>query len=71
VNASGWGDAQARAMPLAEWNDSAVSYPSDRCVARAGIKFTQPVLDTLRLSPVVHPNQESHRLEAIAERFGI
>jgi DNA polymerase-3 subunit epsilon len=29
------------------------------------------VLDTLLLSAVVHPNQESHRLEAIAERFGI
>ena len=29
------------------------------------------MLDTLLLSAVVHPNQESHRLEAIAERFGI
>jgi DNA polymerase III subunit epsilon len=29
------------------------------------------VLDTLLLSAVVHPNQPSHRLEAIAERFGI
>ncbi|MBK7277680.1 MAG: DNA polymerase III subunit epsilon [Betaproteobacteria bacterium] len=39
--------------------------------ARSGVVFDQPVLDTLLLSAVVHPNQESHRLEAIAERFGI
>ncbi|WP_426147961.1 exonuclease domain-containing protein [Polaromonas sp. DSR2-3-2] len=36
-----------------------------------GVAFHQPVLDTLLLSAVVHPNQESHRLEAIAERFNI
>ena len=29
------------------------------------------MLDTLLLSAVVHPRQESHRLEAIAERFGV
>jgi DNA polymerase-3 subunit epsilon len=39
--------------------------------ARTGMAFHQPVLDTLLLSAVVHPNQESHRLEAIAERFNI
>jgi len=39
--------------------------------AVTGLTFDQPVLDTLLLSAVVHPNQESHRLEAIAERFGI
>jgi DNA polymerase-3 subunit epsilon len=39
--------------------------------ARSGVVFDHPVLDTLLLSAVVHPNQESHRLEAIAERFGI
>ena len=38
---------------------------------RSGVVFDHPVLDTLLLSAVVHPNQESHRLEAIAERFGI
>ena len=38
---------------------------------RTGIAFHHPVLDTLLLSAVVHPNQESHRLEAIAERFNI
>ena len=36
-----------------------------------GVVFHQPVLDTLLLSAVVHPNQESHRLEAIAERFNV
>ena len=35
------------------------------------LRFDQPVLDTLLLSPVIHPNQESHRLEAIAERMGV
>lgn len=39
--------------------------------ASTGITFHQPVLDTLLLSAVVHPHQESHRLEAIAERFNI
>ena len=38
---------------------------------RAGVRFDQPVLDTLLLSALVHPNQESHRLEALAERFGV
>jgi DNA polymerase III subunit epsilon len=38
---------------------------------RTGLRFDQPVLDTLLLSAVVHPNQESHRLEAIAERLGV
>ncbi len=36
-----------------------------------GVVFEQPVLDTLLLSAVIHPNQESHRLEAIAERFNV
>jgi DNA polymerase-3 subunit epsilon len=36
-----------------------------------GIKFSQPVLDTLLLSPVVHPFDPDHRLEAMAQRLGI
>jgi DNA polymerase-3 subunit epsilon len=36
-----------------------------------GICFRQPVLDTLLLSAVIHPNQESHKLEAICARLGI
>ncbi len=36
-----------------------------------GLRFDQPVLDTLLLSAVIHPNQASHRLEAIAERLGL
>lgn len=39
--------------------------------ARTGIRFSQPVLDTLLLSAVVHPNQESHKLDVILERLGI
>jgi DNA polymerase-3 subunit epsilon len=39
--------------------------------APTGVRFDHPVLDTLLLSAVVHPNQESHRLEAIAERFDV
>lgn len=38
---------------------------------RTGIAFTQPVLDTLLLSAVVHPTEESHSLESIAEKLGI
>ncbi|MCL2346113.1 MAG: exonuclease domain-containing protein [Desulfobulbus sp.] len=38
---------------------------------RTGFSFAQPVLDTLLLSAVAHPNQESHKLDAIAERLGV
>jgi DNA polymerase-3 subunit epsilon len=39
--------------------------------ATTGIRFDRPVLDTFLLSAVLFPNQESHRLEAIAERLGV
>ena len=38
---------------------------------QTGQVFDHPVLDTLLLSAVIHPNQDSHRLEAIAERFNV
>jgi len=38
---------------------------------QTGVRFDHPVLDTLLLSAVVHPHQDSHRLEALAERFNI
>jgi DNA polymerase-3 subunit epsilon len=38
---------------------------------RTGLRFAQPVLDTLLLSAVVHPNQESHKLDVILERLGV
>jgi len=39
--------------------------------AQSGVAFEQPVLDTLLLSDLVHPQQESHGLEAIAQRLGV
>lgn len=41
--------------------------------ASAGVRFIQPVLDTLLLSALVHPGHpdEEHRLEQIAARLGI
>ena len=39
--------------------------------ASAGIRFAQPVLDTLLLSAAVHPAHQDHRLESIAERLGV
>jgi DNA polymerase-3 subunit epsilon len=38
---------------------------------RTGLRFDQPVLDTLLLSPILHPQQETHKLEAIAQRLGV
>jgi DNA polymerase-3 subunit epsilon len=39
--------------------------------AATGVRFDRPVLDTFLLSAVLFPNQETHRLEAIAERLGV
>ncbi len=38
---------------------------------KTGIKFDNPVLDTLLLSSVIHPHQESHALEGLAERLNV
>jgi DNA polymerase-3 subunit epsilon len=37
----------------------------------SGVHFDQPVLDTLLLASVAQPHEPSHRLEALAERFGV
>ncbi|HKJ04183.1 MAG TPA: exonuclease domain-containing protein [Geopsychrobacteraceae bacterium] len=37
----------------------------------SGIHFDNPVLDTLLLSSVIHPNQSTHALEGLAERLDV
>ncbi len=37
----------------------------------ADVRFTQPVLDTLFLSALIHPMHRYHSLEAVSERLGI
>ena len=39
--------------------------------AETGVKFANPVLDTLLLSAVLHPSHENHDLEAISQRLGV
>ncbi len=39
--------------------------------AETGVRFINPVLDTLLLSSVVHPSQGRHDMESISQRLGI
>ncbi len=39
--------------------------------AKTGVKFINPVIDTMLISAVVHPAHNNHNLEAIAGRLGI
>ena len=39
--------------------------------ASTGVRFTQPVLDTLLLSAMLHPSLDDHRLETMADRLGV
>ena len=39
--------------------------------AQTGVKFVNPVLDTLLLSTIIHPHQESHSLDEIAARLSL
>lgn len=39
--------------------------------AATGLRFDHPLLDTLLLSSVLHPAEDSHSLEAVAARLGV
>jgi DNA polymerase-3 subunit epsilon len=39
--------------------------------AQTRVVFDQPLLDTLLLSAAIQPTQDSHNLEAIAQRLGV
>ncbi|MCG8351537.1 MAG: hypothetical protein MI924_27535, partial [Chloroflexales bacterium] len=39
--------------------------------AKTGVKFSNPVLDTLLLAAVINSNQEDHSIEAVARALGV
>ncbi|MFS8035477.1 exonuclease domain-containing protein [Xanthobacter sp. AM11] len=39
--------------------------------AASGVRFDQPVLDTLLLAGIAYPGEDSHNLEAMAARLGV
>lgn len=39
--------------------------------AQTGVRFDNPVLDTLLLSSIIHPHQESHSLDDVAARLSL
>jgi DNA polymerase-3 subunit epsilon len=43
----------------------------EESAVRTGVRFANPVLDTLKLEYLVNPNQEEKSLEAMATRLGI
>jgi DNA polymerase III subunit epsilon len=43
----------------------------EEAAPRTGIRLAQPILDTLLLSAIAHPQQRDHSLEAVAARLGV
>jgi len=41
------------------------------CEKQTGIRFSNPVLDTLLLSAVIHPAHDQHNIKEIAKRLGV
>jgi len=71
VSAPGWSDARARAMPLAEWNDTAVSWQCwggiGYCLRRANPRPARP--RRRQASLVVEGRDE--RMGRVAESAGL